>query len=186
MLCKCVMMLFTLCVVYCVWCDIQLRIFFVCISCETFILNVFYFFFVFSDELTDNMASSHRKESEALNVLLTEVVAVRCAAKKEYERKLTKFYVNRANHMKHGIFDGAKMPNIKFETGAYKENLHKNRELVQKAQTNSDQYFYAKNTSDQMNNELKQMAESLQKVMEIEQTIRKSESPFAHEQFYSP
>ncbi|XP_055299827.1 uncharacterized protein LOC129567189 [Sitodiplosis mosellana] len=124
------------------------------------------------------MASSHRKESEALNDLLTEVIAVRCAAKKEYERKLKKFYANRANQMQYGIFDGAtKLPDIKFETSAFKENLQTNKELVQKAQINVDQYFFAKNTSQHLNDELTQVAESLQKVMEIEQTIRKKGSP---------
>lgn len=132
------------------------------------------------------MASSHRKEMEALNDLLTEVIPVRSAAKKEYEWKLKKFYANRAKQMQYGIFDGVKLPEIKFENGAYKENIQVNQELVKKAQFNSDQYFFAKNASQHRNDELKQMAESLQKVMEIEQTIRKNASPFSHEQMYSP
>lgn len=122
------------------------------------------------------MASSQRKESEALNDLLIEVTTVRCTAKKEYERKLRRFYANRANQMRHGIFDGVRLPEIKFETGACKENLQRNKELVQKAQITADQYFYAKNTTQHLNNELTQMAESLQKVMEIEQAIRKNGS----------
>lgn len=130
------------------------------------------------------MASSQRKETEALNDLLTEVTTMRCTAKKEYERKLRKFYANRANQMRHGIFDGGRLPDIKFETGASKENLQKNKELVQKAQITADQYFFAKNTTQHLNSELTQMAESLQKVMEIEQAIRNNESH--HEPMHSP
>ena len=129
------------------------------------------------------MASSHRKESEALNDLLTEVTTVRCTAKKEYERKLRRFYANRANQMRHGLFDGVRLPDIKFETGACKENMQKNKELVQKAQFTADQYFFAKNTTQHLNNELTQMAESLQKVMEIEQAIRQNGSQ--HEPMHS-
>lgn len=117
------------------------------------------------------MSSLHRKESEALNDLLTEVIVARQAAKKEYAWKLRKFYTKRANQMQHGIFDEVKMPEIKFETGAIKETLRKNTELVQKAQINSDQYFFAQNTYQHLNDELKQIAESLQKVMDIEKAI---------------
>lgn len=147
-------------------CDIRNQLDFWCISNESV-----YYFVCISDGLLNNMSSLHKKESEALSDLLTEVIGARQAAKKEYEWKLKKFYTNRTNQMQHGIFDDVKMPDIKFETGTFKDKLKKNAVLVHKAQNNSDQYFFAQNTHQHLNDELKEIAESLQKVMDIEKAI---------------
>lgn len=116
-------------------------------------------------------AKSQKKELEALNDLLTEVITVRRAAKEEYEWKLKKYYVKRANQMQHGVFDGVELPEINLKTGALQENLQMNKVLVQKAQFNHEQYYYAAETSRHSNEKLKQVAESLQKVMEIERLM---------------
>lgn len=118
------------------------------------------------------MAGSHTKQSETLNDLLTKVIALRRTMPKEYEIKLRKLYANRAEQMKNGIFDGNKLPEINLETEALHQNLSKNRELMGKAQHNADQYLFAKEMSQQLNDELNDMVESLQKVAEIEKTMR--------------
>lgn len=118
------------------------------------------------------MAGSHTKQSETLNDLLTKVIVLRRTMPDEYEMKLRKLFKNRAEKMKNGIFDGNKLPEIKLESDALHENLCKNRELMEKAQHNADQYLFAKEMSQQLNDELKDMVEALQKVTEIEKTMR--------------
>lgn len=130
------------------------------------------------------LAAAVEKESESLNDLLTEVIAVRRAAKPEYERKLKKFYAKRANQMQNNVFDGVELPEIKYDKYALKESIRKNQELVEKAQSNIEQYSYAKGNQQRINDELKEMAESLQKVVEIEQAIRADGSHSSHEQYH--
>lgn len=124
------------------------------------------------------MAIQTKNGSEMLSELLTEVVAVRRAASEEYEWKLKKYYVKRAKQMKNGIFNGVRLPDIKLETGALKDNLQKNRELVQKADINSEQYFFVNKACQQLNDELKHVAESLKRVAEIERIIQENDSQF--------
>lgn len=121
------------------------------------------------------MATAQRGETtDSLNDLLTEVISVRRAAKKEYEWKLKKYLVNRANEMKHGVFNGVKIPETKLKISkSVEEHLSKNDELYKKIEQNMKQYDYAKEWNDHLSDELKQTIESLQKVNEIEMSIRK-------------
>lgn len=132
----------------------------------------FVFFFNIVDELNVMMAGAHSKDSEELTNLLTKVIAIRRELPKEYEFKLRKSYTDRANQMRNGVFHGKKLPDIKLENDALKENLKKNRDLMEKAQYNADQYFFVKDVSQQLNDELKDMVVALQKVTEIEKTMR--------------
>lgn len=118
------------------------------------------------------MAASRRKDTENLNDLLAEVVVVRRAAKEEYGRKLKKYLENRIRESSQGIFDGVSLPEIQHKPIYAREILQETAELVQKAHTNAEQYFFAKDTSQHLNSELIQVAGSLQKVMEIEQQFR--------------
>lgn len=115
---------------------------------------------------------SHTEQSQELNKLLADVIAIRRAAPKEYERKLQKYYAERANDMKHGIFDGNKLPEVQLDVGNLREHLQENRELTQKANNNAQQYLCMKSGNDRLNAELKDLAETLQKAKEINQAIR--------------
>lgn len=119
---------------------------------------------------------SQQKKTKALHDMLTEVVAVRRAAPKEYEFKLKKFFVRRASQIQHGIFDGVKLPEVKPNVGNLRENLQQLRQLTKVAEMSSQQYLYAKSASELLNDELEETVESLQKVAEIEQTIRNDET----------
>lgn len=115
---------------------------------------------------------SQSKRSEALHDMLTEVIAVRRAAPKEYELKLKRFFARRAKQMEQGEFDGVKLPEVKPNVGNLRENLQINQQLTDKARYSTEQYLYAKSVSERINEELNVTVETLQKVAEIEQTIR--------------
>lgn len=118
------------------------------------------------------MAASSQKQSEILSDLLAKVIGVRHAAKEEYEKKLKKHLENRIKNMSYGIFDGARLPDINHRPIQLQENLQKTTELIHKIQFNSDRYFFAKETSQQLHGQLTQVAETLQKAAEIEQILR--------------
>lgn len=76
--------------------------------------------------------------------------------------------------MKHGVFNGVKIPETKLKISkSVEEHLSKNDELYKKIEQNMKQYDYAKEWNDHLSDELKQTIESLQKVNEIEMSIRK-------------
>lgn len=129
------------------------------------------------------LASANKNESESLNKLLSGVIEARQEMKADYVRKLNKYYVDRAIQMKDGIFDGNTLPEIRYDKHALNECIQKNHKLVEKAQSNMEQYSFAKAKHQQTNDELKEMAESLQKVIEIENAIRADESHTSHEPF---
>lgn len=119
------------------------------------------------------MAGSHPKQTQDLNVLLSQVIAVRRNSPMEYELKLHRHFQARANQMRKGIFDGMQLPEIKLEPDELKENLQMSQKIVEKAQCNAEQYMYAKEKNQHLNDELKEMAETLQKITEIEKNMRK-------------
>lgn len=118
----------------------------------------------------------YTKQSKALNEMLAEVINVRRIVPKEYELKLKWFYAQRARKMEHGIFDGVKLPEVKFNVSNLKENLHRNHELTKKAEYSVDGYLHAKTTQEIQDEALNEMADTLKKVTEIEQIIRNDET----------
>lgn len=115
------------------------------------------------------------KRSEALNNMLAEVITVRRIVPKEYELKLKWFYAQRARKMEHGIFDDVKLPEVKSNVKNLKEIIHRNQELTGKIEFSAEQYLQAKNTRENQNEELKGIADTLQKVAEVEQLMRNDE-----------
>lgn len=115
---------------------------------------------------------SKNKQSESLHDLLAEVTTVRRAAPEGYEQKLKRFLKSRARQMENGIFDGEKLPTVKPNVGNLQENLRKNRELTERAQCSTEQYLYAKNANEEINNTLMETVDALKEVAEIERSIR--------------
>lgn len=115
---------------------------------------------------------AYKKRSESLDDMLAEVINMRRVVPKEYEIKLMRFYGQRAKNMQRGIFDGVKLPEVKPNIGNLIENLHENRKLTEQVEYSAKQYFAAKSAREHHNDELKDLADSLKKVAEIEQIIR--------------
>lgn len=119
---------------------------------------------------------SHRKQVEELEKLLGQVKSVKVAASLEYEQKLKSFLIQRANQMKHGIFDGVKLPKVKRNVDGLREKLQENQRLTQKAQMTTEKYFYAKSASEHLRKELNDTVETLKKFQQIQQTMQNDDA----------
>lgn len=118
---------------------------------------------------------SHRKQAEELDKLLGQVTSVRKVTPVEYELKLKNHLIERAHHMQHGIFDGVKLPRIKRNVDGLAENLHQNQKLTQQAQVTAEKFLYAKSSTDYYGKQLKDVAESLKKIQQIQRQMQSDE-----------
>lgn len=129
--------------------------------------------FVLTRKFIDTkLTMSHRKQTEQLDKLLGQVTSLRKATPHEYELKLKNFLIQRANHMRNGIFDGVKMPKIRRNIDGLAENLHQNQQLTQQAQVTTEKFLYAKSSNEYYTKELKDVAESLKKVHQIQKAMQ--------------
>lgn len=115
---------------------------------------------------------SQRKPTEQLDLLLGQVTSLRKATPHEYEIKLKNFLIQRANHMQNGIFDGVKMPKFKRKVDGLAENLHQNQQLTQQAHVTAEKFLYAKSSKEYCTKELRDVAESLKKVHQIQKSMQ--------------
>lgn len=115
---------------------------------------------------------SHRKQTEQLDKLLGQVISVRKAVPLEYELKLKNHLIERANHMQNGIFDGVKMPRVKRNVDGLAENVHQNHQITLQAEKTTLTFMRAKESIENHSKELKDVAESLRKIQEIQKTMQ--------------
>lgn len=113
---------------------------------------------------------SHKQQVEELEKLLGIVTSMRKTIPCEYELKLKKILIQRANHMQNGIFDWSK---VKRSVDGLAEILQQNQKLTQQAQETTERYLYAKSANQQSSNELKDVAETLKKIQQIKKNNAK-------------
>lgn len=119
---------------------------------------------------------SHRKQTDDLNRLLGQVIAVRRAASVEYELRLKNYLIQRANGIQNGIYNGVRLPKIERTDDTLLDKLQQNHETTERAHVTTDKYLYAKTANEYLRKERKDKVETLKKFGQIQKTMQSDDA----------